>query len=71
MLSVFVENRISMPCSRHAPTLVPPRCRSSWSKLYGDDGFIKIARGSNDCGISTQGAIAVVSKQIAESRRQA
>jgi len=36
--------------------------KNSWSKLYGNDGFIKIRRGDHDCGVSTEGAVAVVSK---------
>jgi hypothetical protein len=35
---------------------------SSWSKLWGNDGYIKIVRGEKDCGISTDGIIAVVAK---------
>lgn len=34
--------------------------KNSWGKLFGEDGYIKIVRGSNDCGISTDTAIAVV-----------
>ena len=37
--------------------------KNSWSKLFGIDGFIKIKRGEGDCGIATEGAVAVVSKE--------
>ena len=47
--------------------------KNSWSKLYGNDGFIKIKRGDRDCGISTEGAVAVVAadrvRPGADSRR--
>lgn len=33
-----------------------------WSKFWGQDGYIKILRGKGDCGISTDGNIAVVAK---------
>ncbi|GAX77743.1 hypothetical protein CEUSTIGMA_g5186.t1 [Chlamydomonas eustigma] len=36
--------------------------KNSWSKLYGTDGFIKVARGHHDCGITTESAVAVVPK---------
>ena len=35
--------------------------KNSWSKLFGIDGYIKIKRGVSDCGIATEGAVAVVS----------
>ncbi|KAJ9521835.1 hypothetical protein QJQ45_024698, partial [Haematococcus lacustris] len=35
--------------------------RNSWAKFYGDDGYVKIKRGRNDCGISTDPVAAVVS----------
>ncbi len=37
--------------------------KNSWSKLYGMDGFIRIARGERDCGISTDGIVAVVASE--------
>ncbi len=48
--------------------------RSSWSKMYGNDGFIKLKRGSGDCGIASDAIAAVVSKDLmlrpgADSRR--
>jgi cathepsin L len=27
--------------------------KNSWSKFWGDDGYIKIRRGGNDCGIAS------------------
>ena len=36
--------------------------KNSWSKLYGTDGFIKIKRGDKDCGVASEGAVAVAAK---------
>ena len=35
-----------------------------WSKYFGDDGYIKIARGSHDCGVSTDPAVALVPERL-------
>lgn len=53
--------------------LLSPRClccrrfaarpRSSWSKFWGDDGYIRMARtpgDGNDCGVTTDPVLAVV-----------
>lgn len=50
--------------------------RNTWSKFYGDDGHLKIKRGRDDCGISTDPASAVVAKDevlpgVAERARSA
>ena len=34
--------------------------KNSWSKLYGIDGYIRIKRGDGDCGIATEGSVAVI-----------
>ncbi|KAF6265677.1 hypothetical protein COO60DRAFT_1697673 [Scenedesmus sp. NREL 46B-D3] len=34
--------------------------KNSWSKLWGSDGYIKIHRGGNDCGIASDAAFADV-----------
>ncbi|KAF8061334.1 cfaD [Scenedesmus sp. PABB004] len=36
--------------------------KNSWSKLWGDDGYIKIHRGGNDCGIASDAAFAAVDR---------
>lgn len=35
-----------------------------WSKYFGDDGYIKIARGKHDCGVSTDPAVALVPEKL-------
>lgn len=39
--------------------------RNSWSKLWGDDGYIKISRSGNDCGIAADAVFAVVDPKYA------
>jgi hypothetical protein len=34
--------------------------RNSWSKLWGEDGYMKITRKGNDCGITLAAVQAVV-----------
>jgi cathepsin L len=34
--------------------------RNSWSKLWGDSGYMKVTRRGNDCGITTRAVQAVV-----------
>lgn len=43
--------------------------KNSWSKLFGIDGFIKIKRGDGDCGIASEGAVAVVSNEVKKGGR--
>jgi len=34
--------------------------KNSWSKFWGEDGFMKIARAWDDCGVATMGALPIV-----------
>ncbi|GFH23535.1 Pept_C1 domain-containing protein, partial [Haematococcus lacustris] len=34
--------------------------RNSWSLLWGDNGYFKMARKGNDCGVTIDGVVAVV-----------
>ena len=43
--------------------------RNSWSKLWGDDGYIKITRKGNDCGITTGAVQAVVDMEAVNRAR--
>ena len=43
--------------------------RTSWSKLWGDDGYIKITRKGNDCGITTGAVQAVVDMEAVNRAR--
>eukprot|EP00879_Flechtneria_rotunda_P020025 GHRR01021053.1.p1 GENE.GHRR01021053.1~~GHRR01021053.1.p1 ORF type:complete len:405 (+),score=139.61 GHRR01021053.1:1350-2564(+) len=37
--------------------------KNSWSKFWGDDGYIKIHRGGNDCGIASDAAFAAIADE--------
>eukprot|EP00775_Hariotina_reticulata_P009003 gene9003-9176_t len=37
--------------------------KNSWSKFWGDDGYIKIHRGGNDCGIASDASFAEVATE--------
>lgn len=45
-------------------TVRPVQVRNSWSKLWGDDGYFKIRRGSRDCGVSTDPAVPLVPARL-------
>ncbi|MEW5301330.1 MAG: hypothetical protein WDW36_004195 [Sanguina aurantia] len=46
--------------------------RNTWAKFYGDDGYLKMPRGSHDCGISSDPAVAVVNeKYVVAGKREA
>jgi hypothetical protein len=45
--------------------------RNSWSQYWGDGGYVKIARGSNDCGVTTAPVIAVVADEHVRKWRRA
>ena len=36
------------------PTILPRKIKNSWNPTWGDKGFFKILRGSNECGIENQ-----------------
>jgi hypothetical protein len=36
---------------------------AGWSKFWGSDGYIRIKRGGNDCGIASDACFAEVSPQ--------
>ena len=46
------------------PAHARPQVRNSWSKFYGEDGYIKIKRGKDDCGIATEANVAVVADEF-------
>jgi len=33
---------------------------NSWNKTWGDNGYFKIARGNDECGIESQNAMGLV-----------
>lgn len=37
--------------------------KNSWSKFWGEDGYMKIVRGEGDCGVTTAAVVAVVEKK--------
>lgn len=39
--------------------------RNSWSAYWGNDGYMKVTRRGNDCGITTRPVQAVVDKKAA------
>eukprot|EP00798_Chlamydomonas_sp_ICE-L_P009940 gene9940-7810_t len=45
--------------------------RNSWSKFWGMDGYAKITRHGNDCGITTQPILAVVEPESAARAKAA
>ena len=43
--------------------------KNSWSKYWGDDGYFKVKRGGNDCGIASDAAFAVLADGYAKDLR--
>ena len=51
------SQHISQHSSRHASLVA---CRNSWSKYWGDSGYIKISRDHHGCGVTTDAIYAEV-----------
>jgi hypothetical protein len=45
--------------------------RNSWSQLWGEGGYVKIARKGNDCGVTTNPVVAVVADEHVRDWRAA